>query len=154
LAIRVNYHGVKFRLSNSTGIKKWIENVIREEEKSTGEITIFFIENKSIREINVEFLEHDYYTDVISFDYGNEIIVSGEIYISIDKVRENALKFGEGLMKEIRRVIIHGVLHLIGYEDSNEMQQKKMKRLENKHLETFYEMWNKREAGKKRENRG
>ena len=134
MAIRVSYHKVKFRLESSTRIKAWINNVISEEGKFTGEISVVFSDNESILEINKEFLKHDYYTDVISFNYSKGDIIEGEIYISIDKVKENALEYGDGIKRETMRVIIHGVLHLLGYNDSTKNEIKNMRRAEEKYL--------------------
>ena len=134
MTIRANYHRVKFRVKQSTVIKDWIENVIREEGKAPGEINLFFTDSESVREINKEFLEHDYYTDVISFDYGDANIISGEIYISVETVKENAERYNEKPGMEMNRVILHGILHLLGYKDKTEEQKRQMRSKEDYYL--------------------
>lgn len=119
MSIKFFYDQIRYRIHRTTEIKKFLEKVIGEENKEPGDLLIIFTSDKAVREINRRFLEHDYNTDVISFDYSSEKIVNGEIYISIDAVRRNALDYGITLREELLRVMVHGVLHLCGYRDGN-----------------------------------
>lgn len=100
-------------------LRSWIIFAAKTEGYFVGELGFIFCDDKCLHNINVNFLNHDTYTDVITFDYGNNTTIEGEIYISLDRVRENATKFNVKVSREIRRIIIHGVLHLLGYEDKN-----------------------------------
>lgn len=98
-------------------LKQWLKEIIRQEEFEPGDIKYFFCNDEQLLEVNLKFLNHDTYTDIITFDYGEENLVQGEIYISEDRIRENALNMNLPLFDEMLRVVIHGVLHLCGYKD-------------------------------------
>ncbi len=115
--------------------KTWIEETIQNENKETGEINVIFCSDEHLLKMNVEHLGHDFYTDIITFDYSENDIVSGDLFISKDRVEDNANQFKEPFEKEIHRVIIHGVLHLLGYNDKTEEEQKKMREKENFYLD-------------------
>jgi rRNA maturation RNase YbeY len=134
LVPKIYYRNVKFRLGKTKDIKNWIVQVIRSEGKRTGDLSFFFLPDKDLREINSEFLEHDYNTDVIAFDYGSEGTVSGEIYMSIETIRRNSTVYGTRIKEEILRVMVHGTLHLIGYDDSKEAARKEMSAKEDYYL--------------------
>ncbi len=131
---KIYYRNVKFRLGKTKDIKNWIVQVIRSEGKRTGDLSFFFLPDKDLREINSEFLEHDYNTDVIAFDYGSEGTVSGEIYMSIETIRRNSSFYGTRLKDEILRVMVHGTLHLIGYDDRDESARKEIRVKEDYYL--------------------
>lgn len=98
-------------------LKKWLKEVIRQEGFVPGEIKYFFLNDEELLEVNLQFLNHDTYTDIITFDYGDDKIVQGEIYISEERVRDNSQQLSSPLFDEMLRVVVHGVLHLCGYKD-------------------------------------
>ena len=121
-------------LKNKRIISSWITDTIKEEEKQLEEISYIFCTDDYLLKINQEHLDHDTYTDIITFDYTEDGIISSEIYISVDRVRENAKNLGVAALDEIHRVIIHGVLHLCGYKDKSDLQSQEMRGKENYYL--------------------
>lgn len=111
-----------------------INDLIKSEQKNKGEITFIFCSDKYLLEINKEYLQHDYYTDVITFDYSENNIISGDIFISIDRVKENADTYKVSFENELYRVMLHGVLHLVGYNDKTKEEQKIMRQKEDEYL--------------------
>lgn len=103
--------GVNFKL------KQWLKEIIRQEEFEPGDIKYFFYNDEQLLEVNLKFLNHDTYTDIITFDYGEANLVQGEIYISEERIRDNASNMEQPLFDEMLRVVVHGVLHLCGYKD-------------------------------------
>jgi probable rRNA maturation factor len=118
---------VRFRFLKRVQVANWIKSVIKREGKHPGEITFVFCSDKYLLDLNRRFLNHDYYTDIITFDSTTEKAIAGEIYISIDRVNENAADLKVSFDQELRRVIIHGVLHLLGYADSSKAQKEAMR---------------------------
>ncbi len=112
----------------------WILNCIENFNKSVGDLNFIFTSDNYLLEINKQYLQHDYYTDIITFDYCVENTISGDIYISIDRVKENALEYKQSFTQELHRVIIHGVLHLIGLNDHSDSEKKEMRNAENECL--------------------
>ncbi len=126
---------VKPVLDNHKRIAKIIENMIRKEGRTLGMLTYVFCNDKYLLRINQQYLGHDEYTDIISFDLSEKNgPLIGEIYISIPRVRYNAAELEEPIHRELTRVILHGALHLCGYNDKNPVQRKVMKRKEDEYL--------------------
>jgi len=125
----------EFTLDRKREIKKWLTNIITEKGKSPGQIDFIFCSDEYIWEINREHLNHDYYTDIITFDYSeDEKLISGDIFISIDSVSENAKELNIALRNEVERVMVHGVLHLLGYVDATEEEKLLMRSKEDEFL--------------------
>ena len=120
----------KQRLLNN----RWLKFVAGSEMKRLGNINIIFCSDNYILDVNMKYLQHDYFTDIITFDYCSGDFLSGDLFISVDSVRENAILYGTEFRDEIDRVIVHGVLHLIGYDDHSEQEQKMMREKENYYL--------------------
>ena len=125
MSIRIYYDQIKFRIRNLKEVKRFLDKVIRDEERVPGDLLFILSDDESVLNINREFLKHDSYTDVIAFDNSVGEVVNGEIYISIDTVRKNAREYGCS-MEETVRVMIHGLLHLCGYDDIQEKDRKIM----------------------------
>jgi probable rRNA maturation factor len=123
-----------FSLEKETKIKSWIKKVAKQEGKTTGNISYLFCTDEYLLNINRQFLKHDFYTDIITFDYSNDKKIEGEIFISTDRVKENAGTFKQPFQKELMRTIIHGVLHLCGYKDKSTADEKKMRAKEEEAL--------------------
>jgi rRNA maturation RNase YbeY len=140
LSVRIFYDKINFRLKNWRNIKKLIEKVITEEGSVSGDLNFIITDDDSLLDINREFLKHNYYTDVISFSNGVKGEVSGEIYISLDRVRENADNYKISLSREILRVVIHGTLHLCGYVDQAPFDKAKMRSREDYWLSIYNEV--------------
>ncbi len=121
-------------------ITDWIKKTAAFYGKRAGDISYVFCSDDRILEVNRQFLQHDYYTDVITFDYSEADIVSGDIFISIDTVRSNAEQFGQSYERELHRIIIHGVLHLCGQEDKTPETRRVMTEKEELALKTLDEM--------------
>jgi probable rRNA maturation factor len=135
--IEFNYE-TEFSLENEAAISNWIVGVIQSENKRIGEISYIFCDDEYLLQINQEHLQHDYYTDIISFDYtvGNEI--SGDLFISIERVKDNAVDFNVSFEDELRRVMVHGVLHYCGYKDKTEADAVLMRSKEDEKLAMFH----------------
>ena len=121
-----------FKLKRLTS--KWLKFVAHSEARLLGDISIIFCSDQYILDVNRKYLNHDYYTDIITFDYCEGDLLSGDLFISIDSVRENAAFYGTAFENELNRVIVHGVLHLIGYDDHTEEEIAQMRSKEDFYL--------------------
>jgi probable rRNA maturation factor len=137
LSIKIHYDNVKYRIHKTTEIKRFLEKVITDENKKPGDLVFILTGDKSLLKMNRQYLKHDYFTDVISFDYSEEGTVNGEIYMSIDTIRSNAGRFKTDIKEELLRVMIHGVLHLCGFRDESVKDRKEMFRRQEMRLKEF-----------------
>lgn len=135
MSIRLFYDYPGFRYRGWRKLEKILKKIIAGDGKVPGSLNLIICDDDKVREINRSFLEHDYYTDVITFNYNSGILTEGEIYISLDTVRENAQNYNVSLEMELNRVIIHGVLHLSGFDDKSEEEKLNMRAAEDKWLE-------------------
>lgn len=135
--ISFNYE-LDFTLENEQSYEDWLSEVITSENKTEGEINYIFCDDDYLLEINQQYLDHDTLTDIISFDYsiGNDL--HGDIFISIDRVKENALDFNVSFEEELKRVMVHGVLHYCGYKDKSENDEKLMRQKEDEKIKMFH----------------
>ena len=135
--ISFNYE-LDFEIQNEEEYSHWITSVLLSEEKLEGEINYIFVDDDYLLDLNQKHLNHDTLTDVISFDYslGNEI--HGDIYISIDRVRDNALDFNVTFEEELKRVMIHGILHYCGYKDKTEADEQLIRSKEDEKIKMFH----------------
>ena len=134
MAIIYQSDDIKFPKIKRREISNWIKSVAASYNKKIGEIACVFCSDKKILEINMQYLNHDYYTDIITFDYSEGNIISGDLFISLDTVHSNAEKFATNYNEELCRVIIHGILHLCGFNDKSAEEEKVMREKENEAL--------------------
>jgi probable rRNA maturation factor len=134
--ITFNYE-TSFELKSESLLEYWIDNVVSEGGFYIGEINYIFCDDEYLHKLNVEFLQHDTLTDIISFDNTLGNLISGDIYISIERVTDNAKDFNVSFLDELHRVMIHGVLHYMGYKDKSEEEKIKMRNAENMALSRF-----------------
>ncbi|MDM8177438.1 rRNA maturation RNase YbeY [Olivibacter sp. 47] len=126
---------IKYTIKNKLLLKQWIKDAIANEGLKPGEISFIFCSDEYLHKINVEYLNHDTYTDIITFDNSeDENVIAGDIFISIDRIKENAKSFLVKEVDELHRVIIHGILHLCGYLDKKPVDKKRMTEKENEYL--------------------
>lgn len=130
--------GVDMPNFNQDTVRQWIDAVVRTFNKSVGNLTYIFCDDPKILEVNRTYLKHDYFTDIITFDYSNHRRISGDMFISLDTVRTNAEQFGKAYDDELMRVVIHGVLHLIGINDKGPGEREIMEAHENEALAMLY----------------
>ncbi len=125
---------IKFEFKRKRLTSRWLKFVAESETKRLGDISVIFCSDNYILDINIKYLGHDYFTDIITFDYCEGKTLSGDLFISIDSVRENASFYGVDFDDELNRVIVHGLLHLIGYDDHTEEDIATMRAKENYYL--------------------
>ena len=132
------YSETDFFLEDQEKYISWIVNVIISESKKVGEISYIFCDDQYLLGLNKEYLDHDTFTDIISFDFSVGKIVQGDIFISIERVKENSVLFNVSFAEELRRVIIHGILHLCGYGDKTPEESELMRNKEDEKMELFH----------------
>jgi rRNA maturation RNase YbeY len=135
--ISFNYE-TEFEIANEVQYGNWISEVIESEDKTEGEINYIFCDDAYLLEKNIEFLNHDTLTDIISFDYTMGNLISGDIFISVERVKENATDFKVSFDEELRRVMAHGVLHYCGYKDKTEADEQLMRSKEEEKMKLFH----------------
>ena len=128
------YYTTNFKLTNENLVSDWIKNCVSNFKFDLGELSYIFCDDEYMHDLNVKFLKHDTFTDIISFDNSIGKEVNGEIYISVERVKENAITYDCSFDEEIHRVMIHGVLHYVGFKDKTEVQKKNMRSAENECL--------------------
>ncbi len=135
--ILFHIHNTNFKISNRRAIKHWINTILNDYNRIPGDINIIFCDPEYLLNINRKYLDHDYYTDVITFPYSDpeEKKINGDIFIDVETVKQNAVKYKQLFFKEILRVIIHGILHLVGENDTTREQSESMKKAEDKALQ-------------------
>lgn len=137
--ITYNIDGVRMPKLAKRDTSAWIRQVVAGYGKKVGEIAYIFCSDAKILEVNREYLQHDYFTDIITFDYCEDDEVSGDIFISLDTVAANAQEYGVSFDNELHRVIIHGILHLCGQDDHTDADQAEMTRCENAALARYFQ---------------
>lgn len=126
--------GIDFDLKGKLANNRWLRFVAEAEMKRIGDVNIIFCSDPYILDVNIKYLGHDYFTDIITFDYVEGNVLSGDLFISVDSVRYNAAFYGVEFPVELRRVMVHGLLHLIGYDDHTPEDQKMMRSKEDYYL--------------------
>jgi probable rRNA maturation factor len=135
--INFNYES-DFSLDNEEAVAAWMSEVIESENKKEGEINYIFCDDEYLHKINLEYLNHDNLTDIISFDYTLGNVISGDIFISVERVQDNANDFKVSFDAELKRVMVHGVLHYCGYKDKGEENELLMRSKEDEKLALFH----------------
>lgn len=130
----------KYTLKSRREIKTWVKQIIESRGKKLGSISYIFCDDEYLLQINKQYLCHDYYTDIITFDYTEGDTVSGDMFISVERVEDNARQMGLPKQEELMRVVIHGILHLLGLKDKTEREAKQMRKAESECLEILRQM--------------
>lgn len=133
--ILYNFQDTKFVFKYKSLNNRWLRMVAESEIRRIGDISIIFCSDNYILDINRKYLGHDYFTDIITFDYCSGNVLSGDLFISVDSVKENSVEYGTEFEDELNRVIVHGILHLIGYDDHTDEDVKAMREKENYYLD-------------------
>lgn len=137
----ITYHKeeIEFQMPNEKHLTVWLENIAASQDKKITQISYIFCNDEYLLEINKEYLNHDYYTDIITFPYKQGREIESDIFISIDRVKENANTFDSTFEKELLRVVAHGLLHLIGYKDKTDEEGKEMRKKEDWAIGMYYQ---------------
>lgn len=132
--VRYFNEDIKFDFNQRLSNNRWLKFVAGSELKALGNVNIIFCSDNYILDVNMQYLQHDYFTDIITFDYCEGKTLSGDLFISIDSVRENSVFYGTEFRDELNRVIVHGILHLVGYDDHSDEDIKLMRSKEDYYL--------------------
>lgn len=132
--IHYHFEDTDFVFKGKQRNNRWLKLAAESEIRRIGDINIIFCSDNYILDINQRFLSHDYFTDIITFDYCEGDYLSGDLFISVDSVRENAVEYNQEFDTELARVMVHGILHLIGYDDHNQADQRQMRSKEDYYL--------------------
>jgi len=135
--VRFFFQETKFSLTNRTELKSFIESMFKKEGKKLESINYIFSTDKAVLEINRQFLSHDFYTDIITFDLSESPSIKAEVYISVDRVKDNAVQMNMPFKQELLRVLFHGVLHLCGYKDKSKFEVGQMRQKEDYYLHKY-----------------
>ncbi|MEX0291608.1 MAG: rRNA maturation RNase YbeY [Flavobacteriaceae bacterium] len=135
----IEYHfEFDFHLNQLANYTDWLTRVIENENRSVGQLNYVFCSDEYLLQLNQEYLQHDTFTDIITFDYSEGDEVSGDIYISVERVRDNAIEWREPFERELQRVMVHGVLHMLGYKDKTKEEREEMRSLEEDKINMFH----------------
>lgn len=127
--------GISYQLRNKAGLRQWIDMIITMENEEYHDVNIILCSDEFLNQLSLTYLSRDHYTDVMTFDFSEtDQVASGDIYISLPRVKDNALKYGISLKDEIHRVMVHGILHLLGYDDKRSRDKQRMTEKENLYL--------------------
>ena len=132
--VTYNFEDTVFQFKSKVKTRKWLSIVAQSEIRRLGQINIIFCSDNYLLDINQRFVQHYYFTDIITFDYWEGDLLSGDLFISVDSVRENSIEYCSEFSEELSRVIVHGLLHLIGYDDHSEKDRKLMRKKEDYYL--------------------
>ena len=132
------HYETDFQLEDENRYREWINKVVASEDLLLGPVNYIFCDDAYLHRINLEYLDHDTFTDIISFDYSEGDRISGDIFISVERVGENAETFGTSFNNELSRVMIHGILHYCGYKDKTEKEESEMRQKEEEKLALFH----------------
>lgn len=132
------FYNIDFKLKNESEYTEWIIKVFTSEQRELDNLSYVFCSDEYLLKINQDYLDHDTYTDIITFDYSDKKGIKGEIYISIDRVKENAITYNVTFEIELLRVMAHGILHLLGYGDKTRKEEEVMRRLEKEKMDLFH----------------
>ena len=138
MTIRFFLHCIEYKIRDKRKIKTWIAKILADHNKTGGEINIIITNDYELNKINKKYLKRNNYTDIITFDYSTESEINGELFISIERIQENSINYRVSEKNELLRVIIHGLLHLIGYDDNEKKRIRKMKSMENYYLVNYF----------------
>ncbi len=131
-------YNTSFSLDNENKVSKWLKKAVETEGFSVGEVVYAFFNDNDLKELNIKHLNHDFFTDVISFNDSKNDVLSGNIAISVDRVKENSIKFKTSFNDEMMRVMVHGLLHFMGYDDSSDEETLLMRNKEDDNLKMFH----------------
>lgn len=135
MSIKFYFEESNYNLKERTRLKNWISDTVHSESKKAGKITYIFTSDNYLLKINQQYLSHNYFTDIITFNYCENDIINGDIFISIDTVKNNSTRFDVTMVDELHRVMIHGILHLVGFNDQTNDEKAIMREKENYYLD-------------------